>query len=310
MCAKFESIRRRTVKWTTVYFEHLVDLMFLNTYVIANYWYTKEREEELKTEGKWNENSTVYNLNRHVFQRTLGSLLIKPWSDKTELNKSNAVYNTLGFKSSKHGSSSLFSSQSQLFQILKAKRIQNRRCAVCRFLGIKPKRTRRTCPVCFQYVCTMHRLYFGSLKCYKCCRFKKEEMKKLDEEYMEYRKEIKEDRNKKDGKLTEPRTKNPKLPKETKGSKLSSGNRSKSKSSSQGSKKKKVDSNENQEGSYVVRSSIGDRSKEGNEAVVGRFSYGYKQTDERNKPKQTNNWSVPICDRNKSSQDDGLPPIS
>ena len=61
--------------------------------------------------------------------------------------------------------------------------------------------------------------------------------KKLDEEYMEYRKEIKEDRNK-DGKLTEPRTKNPKLPKETKGSKLSSGNRSKSKSSSQGSKKK------------------------------------------------------------------------
>ena len=54
---------------------------------------------------------------------------------------------------------------------------------------------------------------------------------------MEYRKEIKEDRNK-DGKLTEPRTKNPKLPKETKGSKLSSGNRSKSKSSSQGSKKK------------------------------------------------------------------------
>ena len=130
MCAKFESIRRRTVKWTTAYFEHLVDLMFLNTYVIANYWYTKEREEELKTEGKWNENSTVYNLNRHVFQRTLGSLLIKPWSDKTELNKSNAVYNTLGFKSSKHGNSSLFSAQSQLFQILKAKRIQNRRCAI------------------------------------------------------------------------------------------------------------------------------------------------------------------------------------
>ena len=98
MCAKFESIRRRTVKWTTVYFEHLVDLMFLNTYVIANYWYTKEREEELKTEGKRNEKSKVYNLNRHVFQRTLGSLLIKPWSDKMELNKSNAVYNTLGFK--------------------------------------------------------------------------------------------------------------------------------------------------------------------------------------------------------------------
>ena len=75
-------------------------------------------------------------------------------------------------------------------------------------------------------------------------------------------------------------------------------------------RKRKVDSNENPEGSYVVRSSVGDRSKEGNEAVVRRFSYGYKQKDERNKPKQTNNWNVPICDRNKSSQDDGLPPIS
>ena len=90
----------------------------------------ERREGELKTEGKRNEKSKVYNLNRHVFQRTLGSLLIKPWSDKTELNKSNAVYNTLGFKSSKHGNSSLFSTQSQLFQILKAKRIQNRRCAI------------------------------------------------------------------------------------------------------------------------------------------------------------------------------------
>ena len=47
-------------------------------------------------------------------------------------------------------------------------------------------------------------------------------------------------------------------------------------------RKRKVDSNENPEGSYFVRSSVGDRSKEGNEAVVGRFSYGYKQKDERN----------------------------